>query len=97
MNLKAGFLLSRDVAKLMAEKGGGNIVFVASYTGLKPATGLGVYSVSKTAMLGLTRTLASEWVNLGIRVNAGNVSMKLTIPYRPLPSCWVMAAQCVRA
>jgi dehydrogenase/reductase SDR family protein 4 len=96
VNLKAGFLLSRDVAKLMAKRGGGRlpsqtqhitttcsnsavcwsrcagtIVFVSSYTGLKPAAGLGVYSVTKTAMLGLTRTLASEWVGMNIRVNAG--------------------------
>ena len=49
----------------------GAIVFVSSYTGLKPAAGLGVYSVTKTAMLGLTRTLASEWVGMNIRVNAG--------------------------
>ncbi len=49
----------------------GTIVFVSSYTGLKPAAGLGVYSVTKTAMLGLTRTLASEWVGMNIRVNAG--------------------------
>lgn len=70
VNLKAGFLLSREVAKLMAKRGGGTIVFVSSYTGLKPAAGLGVYSVTKTAMLGLTRTLASEWVGMNIRVNA---------------------------
>lgn len=34
-----------------------------------PSQGLGVYNVSKTALLGLTRTLAMELAPKGIRVN----------------------------
>jgi len=69
INLKSAFLLSQEVAPHMMKQQRGSIVFVASYAALKPAAMLGTYSVTKTAMLGLTRVLAAEWVESGIRVN----------------------------
>ncbi len=70
VNLKGPFFLSKLVAAKMAEKGGGAIVNVASVAGLKPMMGLGVYSISKAGLLMLTRVLAAELGEKGIRVNA---------------------------
>jgi len=70
VNLKGPFFLSKMIAEKMAEKGGGAIVNVASAAGLKPMMGLGIYSVSKAGLIMLTRVMASEWGEKGIRVNA---------------------------
>mmetsp|Transcript_428 Transcript_428/g.719 ORF Transcript_428/g.719 Transcript_428/m.719 type:complete len:253 (+) Transcript_428:141-899(+) len=70
VNVKGAFLLAADVARIMAKQTSGSIVFVSSVAGYQPMPNLGVYSVSKTALLGLMQTLAAEWASLGIRVNA---------------------------
>lgn len=70
VNLKGPFFLSKLVAEKMAEKGGGAIINIASTAGLKPMVGLGVYSISKAGVLMLTRVLAAELGEKGIRVNA---------------------------
>ncbi|MCA9411960.1 MAG: glucose 1-dehydrogenase [Candidatus Omnitrophica bacterium] len=54
----------------MAEQGSGSIVNIASVAGLEPAPGLGAYSVSKAALLMLTKVLARELGGKGIRCNA---------------------------
>ena len=48
---------------------GGSIVYVASVGVYLPFAQIGAYSISKTALFGLTRTLAQECGPLGIRVN----------------------------
>jgi NAD(P)-dependent dehydrogenase (short-subunit alcohol dehydrogenase family) len=48
----------------------GRIVAVAPMSGLRPHTGLGVYSAAKAALIMLCRVLAQEWAADGIRVNA---------------------------
>jgi len=68
-NVKAAFLLSKLVREVMAAGGGGRIVNVSSTGGLRPGRGLGAYSVSKAALIMLTRVCASEWGRDGIRVN----------------------------
>jgi len=70
VNLKGPFFLSKLVAGKMAEKGGGVIVNIASVAGIKPMMGLGVYSISKAGLLMLTKVLAAELGDKGIRVNA---------------------------
>jgi len=70
VNLKSAFLLAKDVIPLMEERGGGSVVFISSIGGLTPLTqGLGAYSISKTALLGLTKVLANECAHMGVRVN----------------------------
>ncbi len=54
----------------MRARGGGRIVNIASVAGLVPHGGLGVYGVTKAAVLMLTRTLAAELARDSIRVNA---------------------------
>jgi NAD(P)-dependent dehydrogenase (short-subunit alcohol dehydrogenase family) len=54
-NVKASFMLSKEVIPVMQkQKGGGNIVFVTSIAAFTPLPGLGAYSISKTALLGLS-------------------------------------------
>jgi NAD(P)-dependent dehydrogenase (short-subunit alcohol dehydrogenase family) len=55
---------------LLRARGGGSILNLASVAGMVPHTGLGVYGVTKAAVLMLTRTLALELAADGIRVNA---------------------------
>jgi NAD(P)-dependent dehydrogenase (short-subunit alcohol dehydrogenase family) len=70
VNLKGPFLLTKAVAASMMEKGGGAIVNVSSVAGIKPMMGLGVYSISKAGLLMMSKVLASELGEKGIRVNA---------------------------
>ncbi|RWS25794.1 dehydrogenase/reductase SDR family member 4-like protein, partial [Leptotrombidium deliense] len=48
---------------------GGSVVFISSIGGYQPIPILGAYCVSKTAILGLTKVLASECASMNIRVN----------------------------
>jgi NAD(P)-dependent dehydrogenase (short-subunit alcohol dehydrogenase family) len=70
VNVKGYFHLAKACAPSMRERGGGSIVNVASIAGHLPYRGLGVYSVSKAAVLMLTKVLARELAGDGIRVNA---------------------------
>ncbi len=70
VNLRGFFFLSKEVAQVMSDKGGGTIINMASVAGIKPGVGLGAYSISKAGVIMLTRVLAQEWTGLNIRVNA---------------------------
>ena len=48
----------------------GAIVNIASVEGLKPSFGLGLYSITKAALIMLTQVQAKEWGKQGIRSNA---------------------------
>ncbi len=70
-NVKAPWLLCKLVAKQMKEQGqGGAIINVSSSGGTRSSRGLGSYSVSKAALIMLTRVLAAELGRFNIRVNA---------------------------
>lgn len=70
INVKACFLLANLCHPIMKERGGGSIINIASVEGLKPSFGLGLYSVSKAALIMLTKNQAKEWGTDGIRSNA---------------------------
>lgn len=86
VNVTGSFLMSREVGKRMVQNGGGVIINIASDLGIiapdqriyrqegvseseqpvKPVT----YSVTKHAIIGLTKYLATYWADKGIRVNS---------------------------
>jgi NAD(P)-dependent dehydrogenase (short-subunit alcohol dehydrogenase family) len=69
-NLMGLFALSREVARRMAARGQGSILNITSMAALYGLPRVAAYSAAKSAVLGLTRTLAVEWAPSGIRVNA---------------------------
>jgi NAD(P)-dependent dehydrogenase (short-subunit alcohol dehydrogenase family) len=70
VNLGPALWLSQAVAPHIQQQGSGVIVHVTARPGLEPAGGMAAYSVSKAALVHLTRTLAIELGPQGIRVNA---------------------------
>jgi dehydrogenase/reductase SDR family member 4 len=70
VNVRAPWYLGNLVRKQMKERGGGVVVNMASTSGLHHDIGLGVYSVSKAAVVMLTNVQAKEWARDNIRVNA---------------------------
>jgi NAD(P)-dependent dehydrogenase (short-subunit alcohol dehydrogenase family) len=70
VNLIGPWLGIKYVAPVMREQGGGCIVNVASTAGLRPFPGAAPYCVSKAGLLMLTKTVALEYVEDNIRVNA---------------------------
>lgn len=70
VNLKAPFFLSQSVAKVMARKGGGQIVNIASQASVIALDRHAAYCSSKAGLVSLTEVLAVEWAASGITVNA---------------------------
>ena len=65
----------------MKKRGGGSIINISSVEGIHPGFGLGLYSVSKAAVIMLSKNQAKEWGPHGVRVNAfcpGLVKTKLS-------------------
>ena len=69
-NVKAAFRVTKAVAPHMQAQGGGKIINIASVAGLRPSPAMGVYSVSKAALIMLTQVLAVELAPANIQVNA---------------------------
>ncbi|EFA00284.1 dehydrogenase/reductase SDR family member 4 [Tribolium castaneum] len=69
VNVKAAFLLAQEALPLLRERPFGRIIFVASIAGFHPFELLGAYSVSKTALFGLTKAAASQLARENITVN----------------------------
>lgn len=70
VNVRGVFNTMQAVVPQMEKRGGGSIVVTASVAGVRPTVGLGAYSASKSAVIGLARVAALELGPLGIRVNA---------------------------
>ncbi len=71
VNLKGAFNLIRVFSPLMKLKGGGgHIINVSSYSGVKGRKAQAAYSASKAALLGLTYSAAAELGEFNIKVNA---------------------------
>jgi NAD(P)-dependent dehydrogenase (short-subunit alcohol dehydrogenase family) len=69
-NAKGCFRICKAVVPHMEEQGGGKIINMASIAGLRPSPGMGVYSISKAAIVMLTKILALELGPANIQVNA---------------------------
>lgn len=71
VNVKGYFWLCQFAVRQMISQGnGGKIINIASVAGLKPGPMMGIYSVSKAAVLMLTKVLAVELGHQDIQVNA---------------------------
>ncbi len=69
VNLDSVFWFAQAGIPEMRVRGGGSIINVASSSGLAPGPGNSAYSVSKAAVISLTRSLAIDYAADGIRVN----------------------------
>lgn len=69
-NLKGAFLASKHAIRLMKTTGGGTIVNTSSNAGLLPRAHDPVYSISKAALIALTKSLALCHAPDNIRINA---------------------------
>jgi meso-butanediol dehydrogenase/(S,S)-butanediol dehydrogenase/diacetyl reductase len=70
VNTKGVFLATRAAIPVLAERGGGAIVNIASIAGKRGYAALAAYCASKFAVIGFTQAAAQELAPMGIRVNA---------------------------
>ncbi|MCB0182634.1 MAG: SDR family oxidoreductase, partial [Caldilineaceae bacterium] len=70
VNVKGYFRMVRACVPSMRERGGGKVINLASIAGKAPLPNMGIYSVSKAAVLMLTEVLATELAADNIQVNA---------------------------
>ena len=70
VNIRGYFFMSVEAGKLMRDNGGGAIVNTASINAIQPGPMQGIYSITKAAVVNMTKTFAKECAPLGIRCNA---------------------------
>ncbi len=70
VNIRGYFFMTSHAVKLMQAHGGGAVVNVASVNGVVPGMLQGIYSITKAAVISMTKAFARECAPLGIRVNA---------------------------
>lgn len=68
-NVRGGFFMAQAVARGMAGRGWGRVIFISSQSGLIGIPGQPVYCATKGAVIQLARTLGLEWAKSGITVN----------------------------
>ncbi len=78
VNAKGAFLCCQRAIPLFLKQGGGSIINVSSIWGVRGASCESVYSMSKHALVGLTKSLAEELSYSGVRVNCVCPPMVLT-------------------
>jgi len=70
VNVQGPLELCKKALPVMRKRGGGSVINIASVGGLHPEQMLGLYSVSKSALISITKVMAKEWGSLNIRANA---------------------------
>ena len=69
VNVKGYFLAAREAGRMMAAQGGGSIINIASIEGLRPSPLMGIYSMTKAAVIMMTKVMARELGGAGVRCN----------------------------
>lgn len=85
INLKSMFLTCQQAVTTMLSNGGGAIVNIASISPQLGNFGQANYNASKMGVVGLTRTLSTEYVGKGIRTNAVAPGFILTDMVKTIP------------
>jgi 2-dehydro-3-deoxy-D-gluconate 5-dehydrogenase len=70
VNLRAPFVLSREIGRQMLAQGGGKIIFVASLLSFQGGITVPGYAASKGGVTQLVKAFANEWAGRGVNVNA---------------------------
>lgn len=70
VNIRGYFLMCQGGARLMTRQGGGSIINVASVNGVIPGDFQGIYSITKAAVISMTKAFAKECAPAGVRVNS---------------------------
>jgi NAD(P)-dependent dehydrogenase (short-subunit alcohol dehydrogenase family) len=94
-NVKAVFLLSREVAKIMKEQGGGRIINITTGGAERAGINMGPYHTSKAALKMLSMCMAVEWAPFKINVNCVGPGLTRTEFSKPLwsnPDIYKMVA-----
>ncbi|KAL2733292.1 dehydrogenase/reductase SDR family member 4 [Vespula maculifrons] len=84
INVKCTYLLMKESLPLLKDSKSPSITIISSISGYQPFKLLGVYSVSKTALLGLCKAAAENLSTYGIRVNCiapGIIETKFSEPF----------------
>jgi NAD(P)-dependent dehydrogenase (short-subunit alcohol dehydrogenase family) len=69
VNVKGYFLMSQRAGQMMVEQNNGCIINVASIEGLSPSPMMGIYSMSKAAVIMMTKAIARELGGSNVRCN----------------------------
>jgi len=69
-NVDGVFWACTNFGRKMVERGSGSIVNIGSLSSFRGWPGSSVYAMTKAAVVSLTQSLAAEWANTGVRVNA---------------------------
>lgn len=69
VNVKGYFLMAQRAASLMIQGGGGSILNIASIEGISPSPMMAIYSMTKAAVIMMTKSIAKELGGTGIRCN----------------------------
>jgi 3-oxoacyl-[acyl-carrier protein] reductase len=83
-NVYGSIAITKLALKSFIKRKSGSIIFLSSVIGTKGSAGQSIYSASKSALIGLTKSLSKELAPLNIRVNAiapGFISTDMTTKY----------------
>ncbi|MFP4500360.1 MAG: glucose 1-dehydrogenase [Candidatus Hydrogenedentota bacterium] len=69
VNCKGYFLVAQQAARMMAKQGSGSIINIASVEGITPSPMMGVYSMTKAAVVMMTKVFAKELGGSNVRCN----------------------------
>ncbi|MCE2527722.1 MAG: SDR family oxidoreductase [Actinomycetia bacterium] len=89
VNLSAVFYVTRAAAPHLIEQGAGSVVNIASIAGPFGLPRIGGYAAAKAGVIGVTKTMAAEWCEFGVRVNTvapGFIQTPMNAPFRRAPT-----------